>query len=134
MELGFADDISLETVRQNLKKNELRQWKKREWCIPEMSGEFVARMEDVSNLYEEECDTDRPVVCFDEISKQMIAHTRTPIEAGLGREKRIDYEYKRQQYAQPVHILRAEGRMERHRSNRTPHVGGLRRADALASG
>ena len=47
------------------------------------------------DLYEEEYDADRPVVCFDETSKQLVAHTRTPIEAGPGRPKRIDYEYKR---------------------------------------
>ena len=69
--------------------------KKREWCIPEVSGEFVARMEDVLDLYEEEYDADRPVVCLDETSKQMVAHTRTPIKAGPGRPKRKDYEYKR---------------------------------------
>ena len=60
-----------------------------------MSGEFVARMEDVLDLYEQEYDAERPVVCFDETSKQMVAHTRTPIEAGPGKPKRIDYEYKR---------------------------------------
>ena len=34
-----------------------------------MSGEFVARMEDVLDLYREEYDRERPVVCFDETSK-----------------------------------------------------------------
>ena len=34
-------------------KNELKPWKKKKWCIPEVSGEFVARMEDVLDL--EEC-------------------------------------------------------------------------------
>lgn len=52
-------------------------------------------MEDVLDLYEEEYDVKRPVVCFDETSRQMVAHTRTPIEVGPGRPKRIDYEYKR---------------------------------------
>ena len=28
-------------------KNELKPWRKKEWCIPKLSGEFVARMEDV---------------------------------------------------------------------------------------
>ena len=37
----FAGSISLETVRQILKKTNL--WKKKEWCIPKLSGEFVAR-------------------------------------------------------------------------------------------
>ena len=46
-----------------------------------MSGEFVARMEDVLDLYEEEYDPERPVVCFDETSKQLIGHTREPIVA-----------------------------------------------------
>ena len=52
-------------------------------------------MEDVLDLYEEEYDVKRPVVCFDETSRQMVAHRRTPIEVGPGRPKRIDYEYKR---------------------------------------
>ena len=69
VELEFAGSISLETVRQILKKNELKPWKKKEWCIPKVSGEFVARMEDVLDLYHEEYDRERPVVCFDETSK-----------------------------------------------------------------
>ena len=60
-----------------------------------MSGEFVARMEDVLDLYEEEYDPERPVVCFDETSKQLIGHTRTPIAAASGRLERQDYEYER---------------------------------------
>ena len=31
-----------------------------------MSGEFVARMEDVLDLYQPEYNPERPVVCFDE--------------------------------------------------------------------
>ncbi len=39
-----------------------------------MSGEFVARMEDVLDLYHEEYDPERPVVCFDETSKLDFTH------------------------------------------------------------
>ena len=60
-----------------------------------MSGEFVARMEDVLDLYEEEYDPERPVVCFDETSKQLIGHTRVPIRAQPDRVRRHDYEYRR---------------------------------------
>ena len=60
-----------------------------------MSGEFVARMEDVLDLYEEEYDPERLVVCFDETSKQLIGHTRDPIGAQTGCLQRYDYEYKR---------------------------------------
>ena len=36
-----------------------------------MSGEFAARIEDVLDLYEEEYAPERPVVYFDETSKQL---------------------------------------------------------------
>ena len=44
-----------------------------------MSSEFVAAMEDVLDLYEEPYDPKRPVVCFDESPKQLIAEVREPI-------------------------------------------------------
>ena len=50
-----------------------------------MSGEFVARMEDVLDLYHEACDPERPVVCFDETSKQLVEDVRPPIKAKPGR-------------------------------------------------
>ena len=52
-------------------------------------------MEDVLDLYSEEYDSERPVVCFDETSKQLIGHTRVPIPASSGRLERYDYSYKR---------------------------------------
>ena len=30
-----------------VEKNELKPWRKKEWCIPKVSAEFVACMEDV---------------------------------------------------------------------------------------
>ena len=90
--MGFAESISLETVTQ---KNELKPWKKKEWCIPEVSGEFVARMEDVLDLYHADYDPDHPVVCFDETSRQLVADKRPVIGAKPGRVERYDYEYKR---------------------------------------
>ena len=51
-------------------------------------------MEDVLDLYEQEYDAERPVVCFDETSKQLIEHTRAPIGAQAGRVQRYDYEYR----------------------------------------
>ena len=60
-----------------------------------MSGEFVARMEDVLDLYHQERDPEWPVVCFDETSKQLIEDVRPPIEAAPGRAERYDTEYKR---------------------------------------
>ena len=52
-------------------------------------------MEDVLEVYHRAHDPDRPVVCLDETSKQLIAETRVPIPAKPGRPKRYDYEYQR---------------------------------------
>ena len=95
VELEFAESISLETVRQLLKKNELKPWKKKEWCIPKVSGEFVARMEDVLDLYHQAYHPERPVVCFDETSRQLTGEVRPPLAAAPGRVARYDTEYQR---------------------------------------
>jgi len=77
------------------KKNELKPWQKREWCIPTVNADFVAAMEDVLDLYAESPDPKRPVVCFDETPKQLIAEVRAPLPLRPGHVERYDYEYKR---------------------------------------
>ena len=52
-------------------------------------------MEDVLDLYAEPYDPDRPVVCFDETSTQLLADVRAPLPAAPGRPRREDYEYRR---------------------------------------
>jgi hypothetical protein len=52
-------------------------------------------MEDLLDLYAEPYDPNRPVVCFDETSKQLVAEQRSPIPAKAGRRERFDYEYQR---------------------------------------
>ncbi len=61
-----------------------------------MSADFVAHMEDVLELYAEPYDPQRPVVCFDETSTQLLADAREPIPVKPGRPKRQDYEYRRE--------------------------------------
>ena len=46
-----------------------------------MSAGFVACMEDLLDLYAEPHDPQRPVVCFDETSKQLVSEKREPIPA-----------------------------------------------------
>ncbi len=41
------------------------------------------------------CIPDRPVVCFDETSTQLLADTRPPIPVQPGQPRRQDYEYRR---------------------------------------
>jgi len=87
--------VSRETVRRRLAENELKPWRQDMWCIPRVDGEFVARMENVLDLYAEAPDPKRPVVCFDESPVQLIGEVREPIPAKPGQLKRYDYEYKR---------------------------------------
>ena len=65
------------------------------WCIPAAGAAFVAAMEPILDLYELAYDPARPLVCFDESSKQLIAETRLALPASPGQVRRYDYEYKR---------------------------------------
>ena len=58
-------------------------------------ADLVATMEDVLEVYQRPQDPQRPLVCLDETSKQLIVETRAPIPAKPGRKARHDYEYER---------------------------------------
>jgi len=62
---------------------------------PEASGEFVARMEDVLEVYHRPYDPKRPLVCVDEVPVQLVGETRLPLPPEPGRLARYDYEYAR---------------------------------------
>ena len=89
------DGLSSETVRRRLAENHLKPWRKDMWCIPKVDGDYVARMEDVLDLYAEAPDPLRPVVCFDESPTQLIGEARKPVPAKPGQLERYDYEYRR---------------------------------------
>ena len=66
------------------------------WCIPpEADAEFAWRMEDVLSVYKLPYDPERPVVCMDEASKQLIAEVRLGKVVAPGRVTTQDYEYER---------------------------------------
>ena len=60
-----------------------------------MSGEFVAAMEDVLELYAEADDPKRPRVNFDECSVELHADAQEPLPVAPGQPARVDYEYVR---------------------------------------
>ena len=95
VKLTAHDSLSRETVRRRLAENDLKPWRKDMWCIPQVDAEFVARMEDVLNLYAEPPDAKRPVVCFDESPTQLIGEVRQSIPARPGQLERYDCEYRR---------------------------------------
>jgi len=59
------ESVSRETVRRRLAENDLKPWRKDMWCIPQVDGEYVARME---------------VVCFDESPTQLLGEVRQPLD------------------------------------------------------
>jgi hypothetical protein len=68
----------------------------KQWVIaPSSNAEFVARMEDVLDVYKRPHDPSCPLVCMDEKPVQLIGETRKPIPAKPGRCAREDFEYKR---------------------------------------
>ncbi len=52
-------------------------------------------MEDILAVYTRPDDPRFPLVCMDEVSKQLLRDTRAPLPPAPGRLERIDYEYER---------------------------------------
>lgn len=66
------------------------------WVIPPAhSGEFVAHMADVLDVYQRPYDPQVPLVCMDEQPVQLIKETRQPLPAAPGQPEKVDYEYER---------------------------------------
>jgi len=62
---------------------------------PEQSARFVAKMEDVLSVYRRPYDPDRPVICMDEMSRQLLKQVREPLETRPGAPYRYDHHYER---------------------------------------
>jgi transposase len=95
VKLTAHESLSRETVRRRLADNDLKPWRRKMWCIPQVDAGYVARMEDVLDLYAEAPDPQRPVVCFDESPIQLIGEVRRPIPPEPGKIERYDSEYRR---------------------------------------
>ncbi len=67
-------------------QNALKPWQVQRFCIGTPSAKFVAKMEDVLDVYQRPYNPQRPVVCVDETSKalhhtphgSLAAHAGTP--------------------------------------------------------
>jgi hypothetical protein len=59
---------------------------------PEQNAQFVWRMEEILDLYEEPYDPKKPVVCFDERPCQLLAEVRESLASKPGKPKRLDFE------------------------------------------
>jgi len=69
---------------------------KKEWCIPpKEDAAFVCGLEDVLEVYHRPYDPKRPLVCFDEGSKQQVKETCLPLPVQPRQVQKYDYEYER---------------------------------------
>jgi hypothetical protein len=68
---------------------------KKQWCIGQITGEYLARMEDVLSLYQLPSNEKRPVICLDELPFQMLGEKVAPLLMKSGSLKKFDYEYER---------------------------------------
>ena len=105
------------------------------WCIPpKHNAEFVFHMENVLEAYQRPYDPRFPLICMDELSKQLTIETQTPLPAKPGRPECFDYEYVRngtgfiirrnrfRAQMRSAMVLRASGLVE---NNQIDGVGGL---------
>jgi hypothetical protein len=65
------------------------------WCVAELDDEYIEKMEDVLEVYEQPLDPRQPVVCLDEKPVTLHAEVRPRTPAEPGREARLDNEYER---------------------------------------
>ena len=92
---GVVESIGRDKIHAILREHDLKPWLEKMWCVPKLDEEYIARMEDVLDVYERAHDSAFPVVCLDE--KPVVLHdeTRPSIPMVDGQPKRVDYEYKR---------------------------------------
>jgi hypothetical protein len=64
------------------------------WCIPELTPEYIERMEDILDLYQLPYNEAEPVICIDEKPVQLLGEKKSPIPAQKpGEILKPDYEY-----------------------------------------
>jgi len=87
--------ISRQTIGRQLQDNDVKPWQRKMGCVPRIDAPFVARMEDVLELYTTVPPAGTAVVCVDETPRQLVAEVRPPAGVRAGLAARHDYEYQR---------------------------------------
>jgi hypothetical protein len=99
------------------------------WCVPELTEEYIAKMEDVLEVYEAPYNPKEPVVCLDEKPVTLRAEVRPPSAAAPGREARRDSEYERRGTANV--FCAVEPKAGRHFTFATPDRSGIEFAQVI---
>lgn len=65
------------------------------WCVGQITGEHLVRMEDMLSLYHLPYNEKRPVICLDELPFQLLGEKAQPLKMKAGAPRKFDYEYER---------------------------------------
>jgi hypothetical protein len=101
------------------------------WVVAELDEDYIAKMEDVLETYEQPYDPQEPVVCLDEKPVTLHADVRPPSAAQPGREARRDNEYERCGTANV--FCAVEPKAGRHLTFATPDRSGFEFAQVAVS-
>lgn len=91
----FNWKISRSTIYRILSSDDLKPWKKEEWCISTVTPEYLESMYNVLTIYEKPYDPNRPMVCVDELSKQIESDLLPSEIISPGKPLRQDYSYQK---------------------------------------
>jgi hypothetical protein len=100
------------------------------WCVADLDEDYIAKMEDVLEVYEQPYDPQQPVVCLDEKPVTLHADVRPSSPAKPGREARRDNEYERCGTANV--FCAVEPKAGRHFTFPTPDRSGVEFAQVVA--
>src|SRR3712207_765442 len=78
-----------------VKKSHLKPWQRRQWCLRTIDGEYLAKLEDILDLYAQPSDPTAPRICLDERPCQLLNDIIAPLPAKPGKVAKQDYEYER---------------------------------------
>jgi len=65
----------------------------------------VCNLEDILEVYQQPYDPKRPVVCLDEMPKQLLRDSREPLPMQSGNPEKVDYKYQRRGVANLLMIF-----------------------------
>jgi hypothetical protein len=101
------------------------------WCVAELTEDYIAKMEDVLETYEQPYNPAQPVVCLDEKPITLHADVRPSSPAKPGREARRDNEYERRGTANV--FCAVEPKAGRHFTFPTPDRSGFEFAQVVVA-
>lgn len=92
---GLVESISKSKIQVILEEHELKPWREKMWCIPNLDDEYIERMEDVLQVYEKPYNSQKPVVCLDEKPVPLFGNKFEKIPYSPGEIGKKDYQYTR---------------------------------------